>query len=602
MATIATTTNANPLQFPGMTLVGRNPALNAYFCLVKASTADNYVIYKSSDGGGTWAVLATIVRTNLVDVGQIFVDRYNWVHWAYRTNESSQDRIYYRLINGSSGAVGGEFLLANPGNGGVAGAVYAGIDVKTHYQISEAAHYVAVAVGTTLGSQEGVTMLGWKGGPANGIISGTRQWLKTVGSTGRVGPSMDLEHSGNGYDGTPNLWVVFGRTDMRLVKLPWTGAGWSGSPGETLIYAGIGSLGQMCGRWDGSRFLMAAPDPVNTSQVMLIERDRANSKTTVHRTGNHTTGVVRNATAAYDPPTGNVRVWAIGTSTTVLYANDWTRSGDTWSGWATTGVTVLGTAGDNYGAKRSTDSDAKWGLYYATAGSPNTLTYAPSALSYPPNTPVWSSPPNGAAADVGLPLRLDWVFSDQDPGDTQSAYAVSRQVGAGTVQYYRASDNTWQLAEVQNSSTSDLVFLPAGWAAATDAVYTFKVKVWDSNSNPSGYSPALMIVPSTTVNPTVTSPTANQVIGTGSLPVAWSVAEQTQYRIQLDKSGVLDLFGRTVANGWGTSDSGQAWSTVNGVAADYSTFCAPPRWTWATSTRTSPSTAPSTRPPRPAPR
>jgi hypothetical protein len=577
VSTIATTTNGSPFLYPGQTLLVRQPNANRYICLVKATTADNYVMYQSTDGGGTWAVLATIVRTNVVDIGQIFIDIYGYLFWTYRTNESSQDRVYIRVVNTLSAVVDAEVMLANPGNGGVAGTYYSGLDVRAYYSVSQARRYgvVAVGVNTGVGAIQGVQIFGFTaaaGQPvaaSQGIISGNTRWTHS-GTTGRVGPSMDLEHNGDGYSGTPNLWIVYGRAHIKLVKVPWTGSGWSGSPSETTIYSNVGTTNQQCARWDGSRLLMAAPDPVTTTQVMLIERDRGNSTTTVHRTAAHTTGVVRNCAMSCDPNTGNARVWAVGTSTAVLYQSDWTRLTDVWSAWGSTGATILGAAADNYGAKRTSYGDAKWGLYTAASGAPNTLTYTPISLSYPPNQPVWSSPPQGAAVDVGLPVRLDWVFSDSDPGDALSSYAISRQIGAGALNYWRASDSTWQVAEVQNTSANDLLFVPAGWASASDAVYTFKAKVWDGAGSPSIYSAGLMIVPSTPVNPAITSPTASQVIGTGSLPVTWSATEQTQDRITMVRSGILDTFTRSASSSWGTSDSGQAWTTVNGSAADYS--------------------------------
>jgi hypothetical protein len=580
MATIATTTQSNPFEYPGQSLLTRHPSksINNYMCLVAASTASNYVFYNSQDKGNTWSALATVVRSSVVDLGAIFQDGWGWCFWAYRTNESSQDRIYLRRISTVDGSsTFSEVLLGSPGNGGSAGSVYSGLDVKTVYLTSTGYHYVAVAVGTNSGSNQGVTILGALIDPsgnctsAPAIVAGTNQWLH-AGTAGRVGPSMDLEHNGDGYtSSTPNLWVAYGRTHLKLVKISWAGHGWDGSPGETTIYSGVGNLSQMCGRWDGSRFMMCAPDPVNTSQVMVFERNRANSSTTTYRSNNHTTGVVRSAILSYDPSTGNVRVWAVGTSTAVLYQADWTRSGATWSAWASTGLAaILGTNADNYGAKRSASGDARWGLYTAASGSPNTLTYTPISLSYSPNTPTWSSPNSGAAADVALPLPLAWNFSDNDPGDTQSAYAISRQIGAGALSFWRASDGTWQVAEVQNSSSSTAVTLPAGWAAATDAVYTYKVKVWDSGSNASGYSAGVMVVPSTPVNPTLTAPTPSQVLGTGTVTPAWTAAEQTQYRITLDKGGVLATFTATTSSSWPNTDSGQSVTNAGGVAADFS--------------------------------
>jgi hypothetical protein len=41
-------------------------------------------------------------------------------------------------------------------------------------------------------------------------------------------------------------------------------------------------------------------------------------------------------------------------------------------------------------------------------------------------------------------------------------------------------------------------------------------------------------------------------------------------KIRQSKRYAYDAFGRTSSNGWGTADSGQAWSTNGGAAADYS--------------------------------
>jgi hypothetical protein len=580
VATIATTTNANPFQYPGNNLVVKQVGLNRYMALVKASTADNYTFYRSQDGGGTWAALATVVRANVVDVGSIFADKYGWTFWAYRTNESSQDRIYLRVINstsGASGVVGSEFLMASPGNGGVAGSVYSGLDVISHYV--NGYQYAVVAVGTRIGAQQGVTLHATYADNSavyvagDGLITGTRRWMFTGGGgTSRIGPQLDKEHTGDGYSAaSPNLWVTFGRDSLYLVKVPWVGSYWTGPSGSTPIYANTGGDDTTVGRWDGARFLMCAPDPTVTDQVLLLERDKSNSKTITRHSPSHPNGVVRQATLSYNATSKNVRIFAVGTTNATLYFVDYVRATDTWGAWTSVAITVMGTNADNFGAKVSTFEDAKFGVYTATSGAPNTLTYTPQSVSFSPNTPTWSSPPNGAAVDVGLPLRLDWVFSDSDPGDTQSAYAVSRQIGAGALSYWRASDSTWQVAEVQNTSTSDLAFIPAGWGSGGDAVHTYKVKVWDSNSNASGYSSGLAIVPSVPVNPSVTAPTANQVIGTSALTVTWTAAEQIGYRITLDRGGILDTFTRTVSNGWGTSDSGQAWTTTGGVAGDYST-------------------------------
>ncbi len=559
-STIATTTNANPFEYPGMTLLCREPANSGpsgsgrYVCLVKASTADNYVMYKSTDGPTNWSSMTTIVRTNVVDVGAIFMDKYEWLFWVYRTNESSQDRIYIRRINAITGVSSSEVLLDSPGNGGVAGAVYQGMDIKTHYH-TNGWHYIAVAVGYASSGNQGVKMLGAQIDPSGNIIaanytfSGTTKWLFS-GTAGRVTPSLDLEADSNGYDGWPNLWVAYGRTHLHMGKIPWTGGGWTGSSGDVTLASNIGNVDYVTARWDGSYFYVAIPDPVNTSKVVVYRRNRGNSSTKVIRTPDHTNGVVKNCVLSYKPqPSNDFRIWAVGTTNATLYAIDYAFGTDSFGAWTSTAHTMMGTNVDNYGAKRSTDGDSRWGLYYATSGAPNTLTYEPVAVATNPATPTWTNPVSGAPGDVNAALVLSWTFFDIDPADTQGYYAVSRQIGAGALNYWRSSDSTWQTTEQQNASATSSLTLASGWAAGTDANYTFKVKVWDVGSMASGYSSGMVVVPSVKVNPTITSPTAAQVIGTSSVTCTWTVAEETKFRIRLNiTAGAL-----VYDSGWVTS-------------------------------------------------
>jgi hypothetical protein len=161
------------------------------------------------------------------------------------------------------------------------------------------------------------------------------------------------------------------------------------------------------------------------------------------------------------------------------------------------------------------------------------ITHTAQLLTYAPTAPTWVTPANGAAADVAVALPLDWVFNDPNPGDTQSAYAVRRQIGAGALNYWRASDSTWQVAEVQNTSATTALSLPGGWGADVDANHSYAVKTWDSGSLASPYSDAVVVVPSAVVTPTITAPTAAQVIATNQVTITWTVSAQTAYRVRL---------------------------------------------------------------------
>jgi hypothetical protein len=576
VATIATTTSSAPFQYPANTLMTRNPNTGYLFALVEASTADTYDIYRSTNNGTSWASFSSTVRTNLVDTGSILIDNSGFLHWVYRTNESSQDRVYYREMNTSTGTWNTEVQTAVLSNGGSPGTSYTGVDIALINQAGTNSQLACLAVGTVAGSDYGISLLGIYtpyGSSTrydNAVISGNR-WFPTPGS-GRITPSIDLEHNGDGTSaGTPNLWVAWGRTNLYLAKLPYTGSGWAGPSTGVTVATGLSAQNGISARWDGSRFLIVAPNPTTgaTDTVYLFERDRANTTTTTRTTPSHPTGAIRNCAVSYNSISGDARVFAVGTSTAVLYYVDFIRATSSWSSWTQVLATaVLGAAADNWGVRRGSNGTNHHDVYTAHSGSPNTLVHTAQSLSYAPNTPTWVTPQTGAAADVGQALTLDWAFSDPDPTDTQSAYAVSRQIGAGSLAYWRASDSTWQAGEVQNTSSTSALTLASGWASGSDASYTFKVKVWDSASVASGYSTGLVVVPSVKVNPTITSPAVAAVLTTASVPVTWTVSEQTAYQLQLVPADVLDSFGRTSSSSWGSADTAESYTLV-GTAANF---------------------------------
>jgi len=553
MPTIATTTNTTPFIYPGTKLMVYDVfGLNDMWCMVKSSTANTYTIYRSTDGGVSWASYTSVVRASIIEIGSILTagGAPPWfLYWVYRTNESSQDRIYMRRFDLTTGTWESERLVSVVGNGGVAGAVYQGMDIRV-VVTPVSGTFVVVAVGSKVGANVGCSLYGVyeydyydpnSFQVTQAIIGGTFEWWPEAGS-GRVGPSLDLEHPGDGgggpagYGVSPHLWLTFGSTKLYAVKLAWNGNGWSGPSTPVLIREGITAQDAIVGRWDGERFLMAVPNPTAgaTSTVSVFERNRANSATIERTTPVHPTGVVRNCSLSYNPVTGDIRVYAVGTSTTVLYYVDFIRATGLWSSWTTVLATaVLGATGNNWGVRPGIAGDSKYDVYTAHSGAPNTLTHTQQSLSFAPFAPTWVFPVSGQAADVAIGQFLDWVFSDPDPADTQSAYALSRQIGAGALAYWRASDSTWQPAEVQNTSGTTNKILAAGWGVATDAVHTYKVKVWDQANVPSAYSDALALVPSTPVNPTITAPAPAAVITGDHVTITWTVAEQTAWRISL---------------------------------------------------------------------
>jgi hypothetical protein len=564
---IATTTATNPVIYPPTTHLDNWTSYypQNMYCLVTGTAANTYEFYQSTNSGVTWTLWSSIVRANIVEVGPIHINNWGWIWWVYRTNEGNQDRIYVRRCYPPWGTTfEAEILTGSPANGGVAGAVHTGLDIQTALY-SNGETFVAIVAGTTLGGVQGVTVYGMYSditgalSYTNNVVPGVRQWLPVTG-TGRITPSADMEHTGDAKSaGTPNLWIAFGRAQLHMVKMVWHGGGWTGPSSAIQLNSAIGSDDAIAARWDGERFLVAIPNPTTgaTDTVIVYERNRPNTTTLTRTSPVHPQGVVRNCTINYNSVSRDFRVYAIGTATNVLYYVDYVRATGVWSAWATVSADAITTpATGNYGTRRGTTGDAKHDTYYARSTAPQ-VQLVQQALTYTPTAPTWSFVGlpyvNSGAADVAATLTLDWDFHDPDPNDTQGWVAISRQIGAGALAYFRASDSTWQVAEVQNATATTSRTLAVAWGADSDADHTYRVKTWDAAGAASPYSDALVIKPSAKVNPTITTPADAGTVTTDTVVVTWSVAQQTAYQVQTITSGLV------------LQDSGK----VNGTATSY---------------------------------
>ncbi len=556
MGSVATSTLTDPLGPAGISRIDRQDQGGVLWAALLNNTPTGVTFYRSTNGGSSWSTAGSFTGpSTILDLSGMHITSGGELWIGYRTNESNEDRIYIRRCIGTAAAftAGNALIVAQPANGGVAGSVHTGVDLTVVGDPATGTARAVVAVGTALGVGTAGVSIYAANQAANGTltsynaaVTGKRQWLYT-GTIGRVTPQMDIEHWGGGKGAyVPHLWVAFGRGELRCVKLAWNGSTWSGPTTTVQIKAGLAAQDCTPGRWDGKRFIMCVPNPDTTDTVLMAERDQANSKSTTRVTPSHPTGVVRNCTISYNSENGDFRIYAVGTSTAVLYFVDFNRAAGTWTSWSTvTGTAITGTNGSNYGVRHESYGNARYDVLTAHTGSPNTIASTHQILTYAPNAPTWlygtnASTPgsNGAAWSVASQMILDWAFSDPDPTDSQTAWAMSRQIGAGTVQYYRLSDTTWQASEVKNVSGSTQTTLPAavwvGGGGAADPAHTYKVKVWDSGDTASLYSDGLVVVPSTLVNPTITSPASDGATWTtDTVTVGWTGAEQTAFRVQL---------------------------------------------------------------------
>jgi len=424
-------------------------------------------------------------------------------------------------------------------NGGTAGSVYTGVSIAGVVVAGQT--HIVLAVGHQNGAIQGVSLFcetvntsGMASNTTSTMFIGTRQWWPAT-STGRITPSLQTQHNGDNHTATtPHLWLCLGRVEVRKVKLAWTGSKWSGPTSATIVASLTGAADYLNGRWDGSRFLMAYMSP-DLTVIQTAERDQADSTYVIRNAPAHPQGNVRHLSVACNVTTTDFRVFAVGTTNDRIYYVDYSRGGASWGSWTELDTTATLGPGD-FGVRGTTYGNSRYDLYRCVSGSPNTVEHKQQTVSYVPSAPTWVNQ-TGQGADVAAALLLDWTFSDPDPTDTQSAYAVSRQIGAGALAYWRASDSTWQATEQKNTSGTTSLTLSSSWGSGGDANHVYKAKVWDSTDTASGYSVALDVAPSTKVNPTVTGPAEGSTVVTEQVEVTWTVAEQTAFRVLLTLSG-----------------------------------------------------------------
>jgi hypothetical protein len=554
MATVTTSTaTVRRLSYPNATNIARDPrsgSTNGYLFVFARNTTTTFNIYRSTDNGASWAARAGFTRSNLIEWSSVVLDANGYLHVAYRVSDTTDDRVFYRRYDTDSNGweselqVSGSYL-----NSGTPGGAFQGVGLavkrnsNSTYSILVAAAYIQPTAygvwvhGVSIPASAGSRYLN------NSLITNTRNIAVAGTAPGRSGVTVDIQHTGDGFTSSaPHAWVTFGRTKVYLAKLAWQGSTWQGVGTPVTIDTSQPAADYVPGRWDGQRFVMSAVNSTDSTKLDVLERNSANSATTVRTTAAHPNGVIRAHTLTYDSSNQDLRLYAVGTTNATLYAIEYIRATGIWSSWAQVSVdaiTLNGAAPDEFNLRQGGNTGTtKFDILYTTGTvTPWTVKNIAQAVQYNPSTPTWvtSGQPyaNGGAADVAATLTLDWNFVDVDPADTQASYVLRRQVGVGALAYWRASDSTWQATEQFNASATSAVTLPAAWGLDADANHQYAVKVRDSGGFDSGYSSVLTLVPSAKVNPAITAPAAAAVLTTNQVTVTWTVAQQKQFRVVL---------------------------------------------------------------------
>lgn len=557
MATITTTTTSTPFGYTPNPMMDLN-VVTGDLWIVFLDQANRAAVYKSTDQGVSWSSQGnfTITSHTIEQVSCVRIDsrgaNLHIMLLATTDGGATHKNIYKRLdiSSGTPDFSSGALTVNGPTSGTTTSAC---VPVTN----PDGSFYIFVAW-TVVGSRSGwgVTVVVVKSSGTtvvnNALITPWRKWSNS-GSDSNISVTVDVEHNGDGItSSTPNVWMsALILNTSYVLKAVWKGykSGWSvpqqarstGVPGNSQSERDAPAV------WDGKRYVVIRPTPSAFTSMQVIDCAADNTaNAAVHTTPVHPQGVLSSTKMlSYNYVTHDVRVWAIGaTDTTKIYYIDYTRATDSFGSWTLTGWPAPATSAGQWGVRRGTYKTAQYDGYVSNgSSSPWTITNQIQTVNFAPTAPDWITgtagtvTQNGAAFDVSTSLTLDWNYHDPNTTDVQASYAVQRQIGTAAAQWWRASDSTWQSVETFNASaTSALTLSTANWlgaGGASDPAHVYKVATKDSGGLTSAYSAGLAVVPSTRVDPTVTAPTASQILNAGDVEVTWTVSEQSAYRLKL---------------------------------------------------------------------
>lgn len=517
-------------------------------------------MWYSDDSGGTWSENTSARITSVDAVGPaLYIDADDHAHILY--SDGSLFGVYYARM----ASISTTSAWSSPSTIEYTGSEYhKPIQIVAH---REGTGWVAHAI--THKYVGGAETVRYRNIPiaANGTI-GTINYtdLDSVTAGTFISPAgIDFHHTAadvTAIQGSaPHLYAAWGKgTSLYFAKAAYSAGTWTWGATRTLgsgLVSGSPPISSII--FDGTRAVVAALVGYTTPSVKLWERDAADTTTTARAI---TSVTIESPNVTYD---ANGDVWVIGEDTTgaggTVRYKVYDRSADTWGTETVLESEAAAGSTDVVSVRRGGgfDMDVSW-------GEASSARFERTIAPHPPTAATWVSPVDFAGADVGAALVLDWDFQDPYPSDTQSAYAVSRQIGSGTVYYWRASDSTWQTAEVKNVSATTALTLASSWGSDGDANHKYAVKTWDSADAEGTYSATLTVVPSTPDLPTITTPTDAASWVTSSITVVWTVATQTTYLVELlNAAGTTVLWSSGTLTSTSTRSCAVAYTLANGV-------------------------------------
>jgi len=138
-----------------------------------------------------------------------------------------------------------------------------------------------------------------------------------------------------------------------------------------------------------------------------------------------------------------------------------------------------------------------------------------------PNAPPLIYPIKGAQIDRLRDVRFSWAFSDNDPGDTQSA---------ADVRWRRSGDTEWTTTALLGPS----MFLDVQAGTVALGAYEWQVRSYDSHGQQGPWSSSEFFnVGVTPTDVTLTAPLDGQTIHASSFTVQWSTPTQDAFEVEV---------------------------------------------------------------------
>jgi hypothetical protein len=151
-----------------------------------------------------------------------------------------------------------------------------------------------------------------------------------------------------------------------------------------------------------------------------------------------------------------------------------------------------------------------------------------------PNFATQSSPTAGVYTDQTAATVLSWVFSDNDPGDFQTAVDIRyRPVGSGS----------WTTVTTAVSGSGSTYSITAATLTAATQ-YEWQIQTYDSASAASGWSPSALFMPVVSPSaPTITAPGLASTLTADPTVFTWTPSgTQNAYQLQVcgDTAGTIN--------------------------------------------------------------